>query len=437
MNFNIQASGAPSIAPIIGIGSSSKDFFGAGSVIIGSLATFADGLSTLLARSICFDTTGHRILIDNARMLRRIITNANLRGEWERFMLYGAGVFFNNAPTEHSLTKRQDKLKVQLMSAIEVFGLAQEYGQTIARYMRANADCPEVEHLADQIAWSIGQFLGKHCFAGTFSGSRNTWMELGAGAVALLGTVRAIRCTRDVIQTGTHNDNARPAYLDRLYALEAWDGFANEPERERFKYQRWLVGRLIPSIFNELKMRFWAGHKAGFRPVPINSIRKDIQNKHEGLVEILTKDTGPSSSLKSSEEKAFAKYVGSSTADLTANSEALETALKAMRNQESDPAIASQYLKHYQDKSVKDFAVSIVKSKVGIVDPLYFLIGGGKIKDRSDRWYACWSTGHDKYLFFAARACLSGAWLFPSWGRDVRDCLESCKRRRTDDHGRR
>jgi hypothetical protein len=93
LRLDIQTGVVPSVTPTVGITASSLDFFGAGTGIVGTLATFAHKLSTLLARSICFDTVGRNILIDDERSIRRIKANTHLRGEWERFMLYGAGIF--------------------------------------------------------------------------------------------------------------------------------------------------------------------------------------------------------------------------------------------------------------------------------------------------------------------------------------------------------
>jgi hypothetical protein len=376
LRLDLQAGVIPGVTPTVGVAASSLDFFGAGTGIVGTLATFAHKLSTLLARSISFDAGGRNILIDDERCVRRIKTNSRLRREWERFMLHGAGIFFNTEPEEPRLTKHQEELKIQLMSAIEVFGLAREYGHHIAQYTRNEAlenrrfTNLETDLLADEIAWTIGQYLGKRCFAGTFSSNRNTWMESGAGAVALLTGARVIRCTRDVVETGTHNDESRPGYIARLEALEDWNGFDDDPNKQRFRYQRWLVGRLIPSVFNEMNMRFWAAHKAGFRPTSVDSIREAVKDQDEGLAEILIKNIGPTSGGNSSEEEAWAKYVGTSADALRANSLALETALKAMRGGTSEPiTIADQYMKHFQGKSVEEFSASIVKSKVGTVDP--------------------------------------------------------------------
>jgi hypothetical protein len=117
-------------------------------------------------------------------------------------------------------------------------------------------------------------------------------------------------------------------------------------------------------------MRFCASHRAGFRPAPVDSIREGVKHTHEGLLEILTKNIGPSSSVSPSEEEAFAKYVGISADERMVNSLALETALKTMRGETSEPiTIADHYLKHFQGKSVEEFSVSVVKSKVGTVDP--------------------------------------------------------------------
>jgi hypothetical protein len=372
LSLDIHAGVIPAVTPMVGVEGSSLDFFGAGTGIAGTLATFAHKLSTLLARSISFEPRGLKIIIDVERSIRKIKADPHLRGEWERFILHGAGIFFNTEPEEHELTKRHEELKVQLMSAIEVFGLAREYGHHIARNMPNEGPEKrrfmnfEPDLLAHEIAWTIGQYLGKRCFAGVFSGSRNTWMESGAGAVALLTGARVIRCTRDIIETGTHNDEARPDYIARLRALEDWNGFDDDPNKQRFRHQRWLFGRLIPSIFNELKMRFWAGHKAGFRPTPVDTILAAGKGHGQGLVDILTKGTGD---LISSEE-ALTKYLGSSTEKIRANSLALDTALKTMRGETSEPmALAGKYLSHFQDKSVKEFAASIIKGKLGTVDP--------------------------------------------------------------------
>jgi hypothetical protein len=190
-------------------------------------------------------------------------------------------------------------------------------------------------------------------------------MESGTGAVALLAAARAIRCTRDIIETGTHSDEARVGYLARLQALENWNGFTDDPNKRRFRYQRWLVGRLIPRIFNDLKMRFWAGHKIGFKPTPLTDLCDTVNDKGEGLVEILTKDMPPANGLG----EAFARAFGTSIEKIKANSLALENAVKTMRGENAPIRIADDYTKYFQEKSVQEFAVSIVRRKLGTVDP--------------------------------------------------------------------
>src|SRR5271166_4639908 len=117
LGFDLNAGVIPGVAPVIATSDCSADFFGAGTGIFGTLATFAHKLSTLLAKSICFDPSGHQIITDVEDSIRRIKADADLRGEWERFMLHGAGIFFKSEPPESPLTKRQNELKVQLMSA--------------------------------------------------------------------------------------------------------------------------------------------------------------------------------------------------------------------------------------------------------------------------------------------------------------------------------
>lgn len=358
----------PGVAPVIGIGTSSQDFFSAGNGIFGTLATFADKLSTVLARSTCFDPAGHTLLLDDDRSLRLIKNDDYLRGEWERFFLYGARMFFKDEPPERALTKRRKDLKSQLMPAIETFGLAQEYGQHIVRNARRTGEEKEIESFADGVALSIGQFLGARGFVGgTFSEYRNTWLESGAGTIALLSAVRCIRATRELLETGTYDQAGQSAYVERLTALEASLTGADGVHQRRFAAQRRFVARVIINAFNELKLRFFAAHKAGFRPIRIDAIKRKIE-ENSGLAEIITRDVG-GTGTSIADEKAFARYMGEEDTDLTANSKALEDALKSIRQGKNEPTFAPDYLRHYQDRSVSEFAVSLVRGKVGIVDP--------------------------------------------------------------------
>jgi hypothetical protein len=49
-------------------------------------------------------------------------------------------------------------------------------------------------------------------------------------------------------------------------ALERWNGFAGGPLEDEFRTQRRFVGSLIAKIYQFLRPKFIAGHRAGFRP---------------------------------------------------------------------------------------------------------------------------------------------------------------------------
>jgi hypothetical protein len=373
LGFDLNAGVIPGVAPVIATSDCSADFFGAGTGIFGTLATFAHKLSTLLAKSVCFDPSGRQTIIGVEKSIRRIKADAALRGEWERFMLHGSGIFFKDEPTESRLTKRQSELKVQLMSAIEVFGLAQEYGCHIAQHLsndqRSSLPGSGIQGLADEIAWSISRFLGERGFAGNFLENRNTWMESGSGAVALLNGARVIRRVREVILTGTHEDQEPSCidYVARLTALENSRVFTDHSLAARFYSQRALVGRLIPSIFGELKLRFWAGHKFGLKPATVETLTAGKTPDNQGLIEILTKNVVPA---RLEDEASFAKHVGNTVEKMRSSSSAVENALNAIRGKTGAQITApDEYLKHFQEKSVLTFAKSVISRELGGIDP--------------------------------------------------------------------
>lgn len=367
LGFSIQKGVVRGVTPEIGSGAASSDFFGAGCGIIGTIVAFTDSLAELLVRTIEFgqDADTKWISINEDAYLERLREDEQLRSAWERFFLRGAGLFFNGDEGATALTKRQATTKYQLTSAMEVFVLGHEYGYHISRYAPPNmgSSAPFYHELrADQIALQIGDFLGARCFAGTVTQVRNTWMESGAGAVAVVRAAQVVRCVRKILETGIHDENdrlvGRMSGTDRLYSLEylAQHRFERlgEPFSVQFRCQRSFLGRLLPGVFNLLKMRFWAAHKAGYRPISIASMRDSIlaeRKEGDALVEIVTDD------VAYPQERTF-----------TSNNSVLKKHISA-GNADDGIVIAREYVRHYQEKSVRQFAESVVQTRIGTVEP--------------------------------------------------------------------
>jgi hypothetical protein len=351
----------------VGDRSISVDFFGASASIVGSIVTFTDNLASVLVETM--DVGDDWIMIDDDRCLDRVKANEALRQRWERFFLRFAGLSFKNATLDPILNDRQNTIKFQLTSAIEVFLLAREYAH---HAIRQNAKAlwslitpctGEFRHEleADEFALIIAKVLGSCGFSGSVTEVRNTWMESGAGVVATLKSVEAIRRVRETLETSTHLDEdslARPLHLDRLIALENWSGFAAEPLKAQFYCQRRLVGRLIPSIYNELKMTFPAAHKLGYRPrhAELHKAAQDAARAgtaSEGLVEIIAKDVidfTRSQIKKPRNSTGIVAHLKLSTAGDIATD-------------------VREYLGHRQNKSINDFAEHFVAARIGAVEP--------------------------------------------------------------------
>jgi hypothetical protein len=266
IGIDVDAGVTAGISPNVGIWAMSDDFFAAGSSFFGSLVSFTDRLAGLLVQTMVFgeDKNGGWIEIDEEACLKRISEDDELRGKWERFFLYGAGIFFNLEDGSPTLTHQQRTAIVQLMSAMEVFVLGHEYGHHFAQ-RSGEAALPLApwgstfsnEYRADEIAIALGRFLGRCGFAGSITKYRNTWMESGAAAVSIIRAVEGVRYVREILQTGTYSENvsSRPSVFDRLTSIENGSGFAGEPLGERFRDQRWFLGRVIPGICSALNLK--------------------------------------------------------------------------------------------------------------------------------------------------------------------------------------
>jgi hypothetical protein len=350
----------------------SDDFFSAGSVFFGSLVSFTDRLARLLVEMMTFgeDGKGDWIEIDDNACLARIEKDEELRAKWERFFLYGAGIFFNVQESAPKFTRQQQAAITQLTSAMETFILGHEYGYHVAQF--ANPQIPlapwgaafSSEFGADEIAIMLLRFLGARGFAGGLTKYRNTWMESGAGAVAAIRAAQGIRYTRAILETGSYSENAlvRPTVRDRLISIENASGFAGESLGSRFRDQRWFFGRLIPSIGSSLKMRFWAAHKAGYRPTTVEKVKESALAKR-GESALRPSDSG------------LVEIAAASVLDITKGFEKIDTtvvpqsmAQEADARSSDDAAIARDLLRQYQERSIDRLADTALSSAAGIRD---------------------------------------------------------------------
>jgi len=294
LGLDLQKGIVRGVLPVRGLGALSSDFYGTGVAIVaidGSLVPFTGMLTDLLAASFEYRETenGLAIVMDEARCLERITGGKTLLESsedaregretlvhhWERFFLHFAGL---SMPwPKAALTEAQEAIKFQLTSAMEVFVVGHEYGHHIKKHntgSSATSSLPSDEaHRneleADQVAWTIAKFLGAVGFAGKSTDVRNTWMEASAGAVAYLTAAEVVRRVREILETGTADEQVSGSHApinDRLRALARWNGFDNEPLRDEFHRQRRFLGVVISSVYNHLNLKFVAAHEAGFRP---------------------------------------------------------------------------------------------------------------------------------------------------------------------------
>jgi hypothetical protein len=239
IDLGVPATGHPSIAN----DTVSDDFFGAGKSIFGSLVSFTDAFAGLLVQTleIVRKADGDCIDSNDATCLARFRQDEALRHRWERLFFRFAGVEFTGVPPDPPLTDQQTTVKYQLTSAMEVFVLGREYGHHVIRHagasklLRGSHQGKFFRELqADEFALLLCSFLGARGFSGSVTKYRNTWMESGAGAVAVLRAVEALRRVREILVSGGHLDEGfldRPSHVDRLVALEKWKANTNESYR--------------------------------------------------------------------------------------------------------------------------------------------------------------------------------------------------------------
>ncbi len=365
----------------VGDGKVTREFFHSGVSIVGSLVTFTDELASLLVETMDFGKYAAQdsIAIDVENCLERLRANEDLRGRWEHFCLRFAGLAFKGVPEEPALNDLQTTTKSQLTSAMEVFVLAREYAHHLLRHdslalrslVGPHAGTFRDDFEADEFAWMIGSLLGSRGFSGHFSKVRNTWMESGTGAVAVLRGIEIVRRVRETLETGAHSDEGSlsgPPHGDRLIALEKWASLAANPLAAKFSRQRSFVGQVMPLIYNQRAMRFPAAHRAGYRPkhaelhkAALDSIRAGVAD--EGLVEILSKgavDFRRDNSVAGAGVLAATKN-GRSPNDITARLKLSTAGASALHVRE--------YLDHRQDSSIIDLANHLVTSQIGAAEP--------------------------------------------------------------------
>lgn len=361
-------------APTAGIGATSDDFFSAGAAFFGSLVSFTDRLAGLLVRTMAFgeDQNGDWIDIDDEACLKRISEDEELRAKWERFFLYGAGIFFDIDEQLQTLSNRQRAAAVQLTSAMEVFILGHEYCYHMAKareesdvLLASGQTAFQREFEADEAAGVLSKFLGVRGFAGDMTKHRNTWMESGAGAAAVICAAECVKYTHQILQTGAYLENtlARPSGSERLTAIENWSCFAEDSLAPRFRDQRRFMWRVIPGICNSLKTRFCAAHQRGYRSTSVQELRERSLSKigrvDAGLVEILTR----------SMHDAGHRYERSDQGKAEAEAEA-EATIRLLDAQASeDTVIARDLLKQHQDRSIRRLAETALIDATGISDP--------------------------------------------------------------------
>ena len=365
----------------VGDGKVTKEFFQSGGSIVGSLVAFTDELASLLVETMDFGKYAAQgsIAIDVESCLERLQANEDLRGRWEYFCLRFAGLAFKEAPEEPAFNDLQTTAKFQLTSAMEVFVLAREYAHHLLRHdsvalrslVGPHAGIFRDDFEADEFAWMIGSLLGSRGFSGHFSKVRNTWMESGTGAVAVLRGIEIVRRVRETLETGAHSDEGSlsgPPHGDRLIALEKCASLAANPLAANFSRQRSFVGRVMPLIYNQRAMRFPAAHRVGYRPkhaelrkAALDSIRAGVAD--EGLVEILSKgavDFRSDNSAVGTRALAATKN-GRSPNDITAHLKLSTAGTSALHVRE--------YLDQRQDSSITEFANHLVTSQLGTVEP--------------------------------------------------------------------
>ena len=346
------------------------DFFGAGKSILGSLVSFTDALAGLIIESmeIVRGADGAYVECDDATCLARFKQNEALRHRWERLFFRFSGVEFTDVPPDPPLSDEQTTIKYQLTSAMEVFVLGREYGHHAIRHagasrlLRGSHQGKFVrEFEADELAFLLGSFLGARGYSGSVSNYRNTWMESGAGAVAVLRATEAYRRVRGVLTSGTHLDEGlleRPTHVDRLLALEKWDTTSNGTLGQLFQRQRSLVGRLIPLIYNELKTHFPIARRYGLLPQHEEARAKALDairagTAGEGLVEIIAKELPISPAVPTTSPNDLSRF-------------AAQLKLSAA----GDVGISvREYLQHRQDKSLVELAEHAVNTEIGSALP--------------------------------------------------------------------
>jgi len=294
LGLNIQKGVVRGVLPIRGIGAVSSDFYGTGVAIVGidaSLVPFTGMLTDLLADSFEYRDTPDSlaVVLDADACLQKITEGKTLMKThqdalagretlisfWERFFLHFAGL--SMSWPQAKFTDAQKEIKFQLTSAMEVFVVGHEYAHHIHGHNAGPGAASSVpseeayryEFEADRTAWRIAKYLGAAGFAGRPTSIRNAWMESSAGAVAYLSAAQAVQRVRSVLESGSDEDRPSPTHpliYDRLVALEQWDGFSNDPLEADFRAQRRFVGRLIALLYRYLRPKFFAAHKAGFRP---------------------------------------------------------------------------------------------------------------------------------------------------------------------------
>jgi hypothetical protein len=235
---------------------------------------FCNSISTMFALSLPHERDGDRLKVSFSPeiVLARLDLDAGLRSGWEKVIsdyAFGLGPLSGDNRDVHfpaSFTR------MQLLSSMERFSLAHEYGHHVGRHGRAqdigaNGDADatgqQQELEADLFALSVDRYIGMR------ETRPNVFSVSGAAAALLLKCHDCVKRVRQILMTGEDtipSDGVHPGTAARIAAFDNLDYQLPEHERTNLRKIRGDCAEIVEEVYVRLKPMYIDMHEQGVRP---------------------------------------------------------------------------------------------------------------------------------------------------------------------------
>jgi hypothetical protein len=168
-----------------------------------------------------------------------------------------------------SLMIEQDMTRMKILSAMEQFVVAHEYGHHILKHgdmvsTESKKDIILEEYEADTFARGVSTAIG------SWEDPINLYSMSGAGAVIILGALDLVEKAKATLISGSDKvavSKTHPMFNDRINMLAQNDQFASVEYQEIYNDMRECFMAIFSNIWDEIKPIFYGLHEDGVRPI--------------------------------------------------------------------------------------------------------------------------------------------------------------------------